>query len=200
MMRRAQKRAIKLETIYHAALKVFAEYGFKKATIEDIAAEIGTAKSSLYFYIKDKRDLYDKAVAYGFMQWQGKVRAAIAAESDAAQQFHVMAHKAYEYLSKDRPLRKILLRDPSLFPIYPSAEDPYTDINRASIELLKQVLKRGIDEGSFRPVDIEAVAPLLFSFYAMLIQKTYMVPETHIAKSMFASGIDLILKGLVIEA
>lgn len=193
-MKRADKREIKRETIYKAALKVFAEYGFKKTTIEDIAAELGTAKSSLYFYIKDKRELYDKAVAYGFRHWQDKVRDAIAAETDVERQFRVMAHKAYEYLAEDRHFRNILMRDPSLFPLHPS-QDPYSDINRDSLALLTSILERGIREGRFRPVNVAAVAPLMFSFYVMLIQRTYMFPDGE-HTLMFEDGIDLVLSGL----
>jgi len=194
-MKRTPKHEIKREAIYKAALKVFAEYGFKKTTIADIAAALDTAKSSLYFYIKDKRELYDQAVAYGFRHWQDKVRDAIAAETDVERQFLVMVHKAYEYLAEDRQFRKILMRDPSLFPLHPS-QDPYSDINRDSIAMLKDILRRGVAEGRFRSIDVEAVAPLMFSFYVLLIQRTYMFPQDD-HTIMFEDGIDLILRGLI---
>jgi AcrR family transcriptional regulator len=195
-MKRPTKRELKYEAIYSAALKVFAEYGFKKTTIADIAAELDTAKSALYFYVKDKRELYDQAVAYGLRRWQNKVRDAVAAETDVVEQFTVMAHKAYEYLAQDRHLQRILMRDPALFPLYPS-QDPYSDINRDSIAMLKAIITRGIAAGRFRPVDIDGVAPLMFSFYVMLIQKTYMFPEGELSHIMFRDAIDLILKGLI---
>jgi len=197
-MKRAAKRELKYEAIYKAALKVFAEYGFKKATIEDIAAELDTAKSSLYFYVKDKRELYDKAVAYGLRRWQDKVRDAVDSEPDVVEQFIIMAHKAYEYLSEDRLLQRILMRDPALFPLF-SSQDPYSDINRDSIGMLKAILQRGILEGRFRPIDVDGVAQLLFAFYVMLIQKTYMFPEGALSRIMFKDGVDLILSGLIAE-
>ena len=197
-MKRTAKRELKYEAIYKAALKVFAEYGFKKATIEDIAAELDTAKSSLYFYVKDKRELYDKAVAYGLRLWQNKVRDAVAAETDVVEQFIIMAHKAYEYLAEDRHLQRILMRDPALFPLF-SSQDPYSDINRDSIAMLKSILQCGIDAGRFRPIDIDGVAQLLFAFYVMLIQKTYMFPEGALSRIMFKDGVDLILGGLIAE-
>mgnify|MGYP001418012630 CR=1 FL=1 len=197
-MKRSAKRELKYESIYKAALKVFAEYGFKKATIEDIAAELDTAKSSLYFYVKDKRELYDKAVAYGLRLWQNKVRDAVAAEPDVVEQFIIMAHKAYEYLADDRRLQRILMRDPGLFPLFAS-QDPYSDINRDSIAMLKDLLHRGITEGRFRPIDVDGVSRLLFAFYVMLIQKTYMFPEGSLSRIMFKDGVDLVLKGLIAE-
>lgn len=197
-MKRSAKRELKYEAIYKASLKVFAEYGFKKATIEDIAAELDTAKSSLYFYVKDKRELYDKAVAYGLRLWQNKVRDAVEREPDIVQKFVVMAHKAYEYLAEDRRLQRILMRDPALFPLFTS-QDPYSDINRDSIAMLKDILQRGIAEGQFRPIDVGGVSQVLFAFYVMLIQKTYLFPEGTLSRIMFKDGVDLVLKGLIAE-
>ena len=54
------KREAKTEEIYRAALKTFAEYGFRKTTIEDIAASLGVANGldALRLIIK----------AYGFLK------------------------------------------------------------------------------------------------------------------------------------
>jgi len=195
-MKQTGKREVKYEALFQTALKVFAEYGFKKTTIEDIAGELGVGKSSLYFYIKNKRDLYNRAVAFGFNRWQDRVREAVAGETDAARQFNVMAHKALEYLTEDKYLRNILKRDPSLFPLH-NSKDPYSEINRASIDMLKSVLHRGVDTGVFRKVDLETTAPLLFSIYVLLIQKVYMIPEGEFSGVVFETGIELILRGLL---
>lgn len=51
---RAGKR---LPEIVAAAAKVFREKGYKEATLEDIANEVGMLKGSLYYYITKKEDL-----------------------------------------------------------------------------------------------------------------------------------------------
>jgi AcrR family transcriptional regulator len=43
--------------IVDAAAKVFREKGYKEATLEDIANEVGMLKGSLYYYIDKKEDL-----------------------------------------------------------------------------------------------------------------------------------------------
>ena len=40
----------KIQEIFQTALKLFAHYGFKKTTVEDIASELGMTKSNIYFY------------------------------------------------------------------------------------------------------------------------------------------------------
>ena len=45
------------QEVVDAAAKVFAEKGYRAATLRDIAAELGMLKGSLYYYIETKEDL-----------------------------------------------------------------------------------------------------------------------------------------------
>jgi hypothetical protein len=108
----------------------------------------------------------------------------------------VLTHKAYGYLSEDRSLRKILERDPDLFPLF-SSKDPYADINNESIEMLRSVLKEGVSSGVFDVEDIDSVAKSLFSIYVMFIQKTYVAEEGDEVKVMFENTIKLLTLGLL---
>nr|WP_263326591.1 TetR/AcrR family transcriptional regulator [Neobacillus sp. Marseille-Q6967] len=52
-----KKASEKFTKIVDAAAKIFREKGFKEATLEDIANEVGMLKGSLYYYIDKKEDL-----------------------------------------------------------------------------------------------------------------------------------------------
>ena len=187
----------KLNEIYKAALKVFGAYGFKKATMEDIAGELGLTKGALYQYAKDKRDLYDKAVAFGMLHWQNRAIEAIGTEDDVKSQLIVLCTKAFQYLSEDSDFKKVLMKDPGIFPIYFS-EDPYKDINNSSMSLLRSILERGVREGKFRDVKIELVTRLMFLIYKMLILEVYVMEEES-PELMFDELIRLITEGLFIH-
>jgi len=190
------KREAKTEEIYRAALKIFAEYGFRKTTIEDIAAALGIANGTLYLYAENKRILYHKAVAWGFGIWQSRVKAAVAEVEGPLRKLEVISHKAFEYLAEDKSLRKILEKDPELFPFFPS-KDPFSDINNESVSMLKDILKDGVTSGIFQISDIEATARFMFSIYVMFIQKTYIVSEGDETGQIFENAIQLILRGLL---
>jgi len=49
----AEKRAAILE----AADRLFVRYGFKKTTIDDVAAEAGVGKGTIYYYFRSKQEL-----------------------------------------------------------------------------------------------------------------------------------------------
>jgi AcrR family transcriptional regulator len=194
--RRHMDRQEKLNLIYDAALKVFSQYGYKRARVEDIASELGMTKGNLYLYAKDKRELYEKAVSYGLLRWQAKVRDAVSGIEDVKEQFVAMCKKSFMYLSRDVSLRTILINDPSIFPLSPK-EDRFAEINRASMDMLKTLLKKGMDQKKFRRIDIKYVTDLLFSIYIMFIIKAYIKSEGKSTRKMFDQGIDIILSGLV---
>ena len=46
------------ESIGKAAMECFAKYGLEKTTLEDIAKAVGLNKTSLYYYYKNKEDIF----------------------------------------------------------------------------------------------------------------------------------------------
>src|SRR3954468_9394537 len=48
----------KIDIILDAAQKRFGHYGLSKTTMNEIAADIGMSKASLYYYFKDKESIF----------------------------------------------------------------------------------------------------------------------------------------------
>ncbi|MCB2147657.1 MAG: TetR/AcrR family transcriptional regulator [Deltaproteobacteria bacterium] len=190
------KQKIDIDIIFQAALTVFARFGFKKTTVQDIADQLDMTKGNLYRYSKNKRDLYEKTVSWGLTRWQNNVRRAIAGESEVTDQFLVMCRSAVTYLSKDPDLRLVLAADPDIFPMFAGA-DPYASINRASVEMIKAILKRGIRQKRFRSVDVDATAETIFGIYKMLIIRGYIRNEKRQIEQMFEQALELMTHGLI---
>jgi AcrR family transcriptional regulator len=188
----------RLTKIIEESIKEFARYGYRKTSMEDIADKMGMTKSNLYFYFKNKKDLYEKAVAHALLGWQSRVQQALERENDVINRFIVLATKAYEYLAEDADLRAIIINDPDIQAITPD-EERFPTIGRAAYELVKNTIQQAIDEKRFRTVDVEHVAGFLYSVYCMFIIKTYVKSEGHSAQEMYKAGIDVILKGLLTD-
>ena len=73
------KREQVKEKIGQVAMKCFAKYGLDKTTLDDIAGEMGLNKASLYYYYKNKEDIFlEVAISEGknfLATLQQKVRA-----------------------------------------------------------------------------------------------------------------------------
>jgi len=192
----SRKRQIKKEQIYKAALSVFGKYGYRKATLEDIASEFHMTQSGLYRYFQNKRDLYEKAVAYGLVQWQRKSASAIEDESDPLLQLQNYALTGAKYLGEDSDLRNVLINDPSIFPLN-TREDHFAPINSASMSILRDILKRGIKKKRFRSIDLDYATSFLYSVYVMFIIKSYVKPDIGSSDDMLSHSLDILLHGIV---
>ena len=109
-----------------------------------------------------------------------------------------MCFKAVEYLSNDKKLRQVLNRDPEIFPMFPS-KDPFYDINRNSVELIKAILKQGIAEKVFRDIDPDRVSEVVFMVYKMFIIRMYIKTEDKLIHEMFEDTVDLFAHGLFVN-
>ena len=187
-----------LETIYQVALSAFAEFGFRKTTMDDVAGRLNMTKGNLYLYVQNKKDLYHKTVAHALLRWQSKVLEAVERQKDVKRKFSVMCFKAVEYLAQDAKLRQVLIRDPDIFPMF-AVKDPFYEINRNSVELIKAILKQGIAEKVFRPVDPERLSEVIFMVYKMFVIRMYIKTEGKQIHEMFEDTVDLFTLGLFLE-
>jgi AcrR family transcriptional regulator len=189
------RKEAKIEEICRAALRSFSTYGYRKTTVGDVAAELGMTQSNLYFYVKNKKDLYERAVSFALEQWQQYVREAIERESDVRQRFLVMCTKAVEYLIENDEMRRILVRDPDIFPMF-TDDDPYEAINSRSGQMIRNVLDQGIAESEFRQLDVEKTSQVILMIYKMLVIQPYIRTDKGFVQDMFGHIMDLMTQGL----
>lgn len=188
----------KLKELLQVSLRVFAQYGYKKTTMEDIAHALGVTKGALYLYIKNKRDLYEKTVSWGLQRWQMRVLEAVESETDPYGKLNTLADSAFSYLAGDEDLRSILVHDPDIFPMFP-VKDPYFEINERSRNMIKEIMKEGIRQNVFREVNVENTVWLLFSLYKMFIIETYINRGEEATLDLFRHALDLVIHGLLID-
>jgi AcrR family transcriptional regulator len=186
----------KLNQILEAATETFARFGYRKASMDDIAQKLGMTKSNLYFYCENKQDLYQKAVAHALMKWQIRVQEAIDAERDIVQRFQTLSIKSLEYLHEDADLLAIITADPDIQAITPS-EERFPTIGRTAYALVNETIRQAVDEGRFRAVDVDKISGFLYAIYCTFIIKTYIKSEGQSAQDMYLAGVDVILHGLL---
>lgn len=185
----------KQQLLYGAALKLFARYGFKKTTVEDVAASMGMTKSNIYFYVRNKKELYEKTVAHALRSWRDTVAEAIGQEEDAVAKFIIMAKTSFDYIEDRKDLQAILVQDPGIFTLS-TREDRFYEINQGAMQLVRDILEKGIRDGKFHSVDIDHAAEFLFSVYIMFLIKTYVKSERSTIAGIYGEGLGMVLRGL----
>ncbi len=78
-----EKEEIVVQEIINSAKKLMQQYGLKKTTMEDIAKEAGKGKSTLYYYFKDKEEIFNKVINQEIDEFFNVVSNAVRKEADA---------------------------------------------------------------------------------------------------------------------
>src|SRR3954471_23804322 len=93
----------KKQCILNAAARAFARFGFKKASVEEIAREAGVAKGTVYLACDTKEDLFYQAVHREVRSWIGEISKLIDPRKPADLLLAECAAAALAYLQQ-RPL------------------------------------------------------------------------------------------------
>ena len=189
------KKKIANEIILNAALGAFARYGYKKATLEDIAGELSMTNSSIYAYAASKKELYEQTVRYVMLRWQNSVQARVAKELRAETKLKALCESALYYLASDGDFCALLKNDPSIFPMFP-AVDPYEDINARSVSMIREILQLGVDAGEFREMDVGDTAEVIFSLYKSFIIQAYIQGEANYVERYMPCAYELVVNGI----
>lgn len=183
------------DEIMAAAITLFARYGYKKTTIDDIAHELHIAKANIYRYFTGKEQLYHEAVGSVLDVWRAFVQENISGVQDPAEKFRRMCEIAIHYPERNPDFCNILLQDADIFALS-DKRDSYRSANKPAEDLLRGVLAEGVGKGVFRDINIEYITELLFSIYMMHLIKIYGQGEGGRGKEMYLYCTDLVLRGL----
>ncbi len=142
--------------IVEVARDIFAKFGFKKTTMEEIARAIRKAKSSLYYYFQSKEEVFQAVIEQEAQVLREKIEKAMSQEGTPQGKL-----RAY-IIARMKGLKQ-------LANFYSALKDGYLEnykfiekfrkkYDEEEIETIGQILKEGIEKGIFKIKDIEMTA------------------------------------------
>ncbi len=198
--KRKVKKQEKLIKLYDVSLKVFAKYGFKKATLEDIAKELGITKGNIYRYVDSKQDLYERSILYAISNFQDAMKDSITNVKGAMQQIVTLATFGYKYFSENKDLQAVLVDTPDFIVNPESFSERFYEVRRSGIEIVKGILESGIKEKLFRKFEADCIAELLYNFYGLFIINSFVLTDfitENSSSKMFGEIVNLVLYGIL---
>lgn len=152
-------RQDKTSLIFQAAIDIFSERGFDKATMDDIAARANVAKGTIYYHFKSKEELFLFLVEEGIDLLQESVNELIQSEMSGRQKLDTAIRQQIRFFAQYRDLCIILLREAW------GAEQRQKEFRKMLIEytkLLQDFIAQGIEDGDIKQADPEATAWTVF--------------------------------------
>ncbi len=149
----------KQAVILNAARKRFAYYGFSKVTMDEIAADIGMGKASLYYYFPTKESLFQEVIKQESDQFLGDIQAMISEQISPCDMLRMYAAKRIEHFRNLANLRALQFQQTAELRL-PFLE-LFKDFQKQEVGLLKQILQIGMKAEEFSVSNAEQSAEII---------------------------------------
>ncbi len=196
--RRKQARPAELLA---AALDHFVERGFAATKLDDVAAQAGVSKGTLYLYFGSKETLFKAVIEQGILPVMAEGEAMLAQhDGDARSLLQALFLRWWELVGATRlgGIPKLMISEAGNFPDV--AQYYYENVIVRGRNLMRQVLERGIASGEFRALDIESTIDVSFAPVLMLTIWRYSLAPCGCGKQepeiYLRTHLDLLLNGL----
>lgn len=180
---------------------VFAEKGFARTRMEDIARKAGVTKGTIYLYFENKDAVFKNLVRSSIGDQLGQVTSRAATFEGPTRELLQVALRAIGQfvLTSDRVvLPKIIVAEAGAFPEL--VHFYRTEIIDKGLAVLCRILARGIERGEFRPTPPDHLARLCIApvLLAAFWRTTFAQfdDEPYDYQGLIDTHIDVLLRGI----
>jgi AcrR family transcriptional regulator len=182
------------EKILNAALKQFAARGYKRATLDEIAAEVGLGTPALYYYFRNKMDLFKAVTEREGSRILDAMEAAVAKEADPVRQLRAFCLTRFRLVAEAYALLHISERVHREFVAL--NQRLKLAIFRREAAIVEGILERGVRAGTFAPVEVPRTAAFILQIFRCLRTEEDYFGERIGLEKRVDFAMDLLLRGL----
>lgn len=156
-----KKRELTKQKIGEAAMQCFAKYGLEKTTLDDIAKLIGLNKSSLYYYYKNKEDIFIEAAIEEGNRYITSLQLETSQKTGIENQVWYYMLSRFEYYKNILNLNKVSTE--TLNKILPKFFELYDAMMKREKKFLTSLIEKAVKEGEIKGVDTGEIASILIN-------------------------------------
>jgi len=182
--------------ITEAATKVFAEQGFDKARMDDIATEANLSKGTLYLYFKSKDAIIKHLLERLFEREFADLKLLVDAPYPAPEKLNLFAEKMIGDIHNWSRLIPIMYEFLGRLFRQSVVQEAFKKYMGTYLEMVTPIIQEGIDEGEFRPGNAEEIAITFGAiFEGTILLWVYDSEKVNLERHL-RSGTKLLLKGI----
>ncbi|MBS0470427.1 MAG: TetR family transcriptional regulator [Proteobacteria bacterium] len=148
--------AMKRQVVLRTAAQIFSRRGFHQTTLSDIADELHIAKPTLYHYFKSKDEILLEVQQAAIQQM---LEAPVDPKANGFEQIRGFFHRYVEMIVDDFGTCLIMT---GVTPLEPGNRSLVRKGSKSIELILRDMLKRGVEDGSIAPVDPKIAAKFMF--------------------------------------
>jgi AcrR family transcriptional regulator len=186
--------------IAHAAIEVFAEQGFDRARMDDVAREAGVGKGTLYEYYTDKDALLQGAFDLMIGTFMEQLKSEVRHDTPPLDTLRALAHGTIDAMEHVGPVYKFFLE----YMLYASRHAEGTAALAELLEsyraLVTGLFERGKADGTLRPdLDADAAAAAFAAWFDGAIFHWIVLPKGPGLRQMADQFLELSLRGMLAD-
>ena len=153
------KKEIFGKKIGKAAMQCFERYGLDKTTYDDIAKAVGLNKATLYYYYKNKEDIFIETAFNDGKEYIARLQEQALRRSGIEKIIWFYMKSRFNYYTNVLSVNHVSVK--SMNKILPRFFELYDGMRKQEKKFLSQVLKKAIDDGSIMKADTNKIASAL---------------------------------------
>jgi AcrR family transcriptional regulator len=181
--------------IIEAALHCFTRQGYNNTTMDDIVAESGLSKGTLYWYFDSKDDLFSAAMMSVFEDISEDALKDIEQRSTASDKLLAMARAAVNIGKQAEGLFNLFLEFWASSPHRKEASQLWLDLLEEYKNVTAAIIEEGIENGEFAPVEADQLVWAVLAAYDGLAAYVTLKPDLDLDR-IDRAFIETLLKGL----
>ena len=150
------EKGLNRNTIVEKAREIFAHYGFRKTTMNEIAEGVGKGKSSLYYYFNSKEDVYRAVIEKEAETMKKKLVDAVSEEKDPVEKLRIYVITRMEILHELVNFHQAI--NSEYLTNLDFVQKMRKKYDNEEVALLKSILQLGAETETFRIEDVELTA------------------------------------------
>jgi len=142
----------KLESILDTAKKMFARYGLRKTSLEEVARMARVAKATIYNYFENKDQVYLEVLRREIDDVIKQVSLSVEQAASPMDKFRAFVHAKFRYMKE--AINILTLDREGIDKLLPKTAEIYDSLFKREVEIIRCILDRGVNEGVFRIKDV----------------------------------------------
>jgi TetR/AcrR family fatty acid metabolism transcriptional regulator len=180
--------------IMKGAAKVFAQKGFHRAKMEEIAQEADVGKGTVYEYFSSKQQLFIEMFQVGKDYYLDALNRVVENEPVFYNKLKNVAYLHLNFFNEHKDIARIFMQE--FLQLGVEMHQAVFQLEEHEIKLLEELFQQGVREGYFRPVDTRVAAHAFYgSVNAMSVPMLFFGEKPDLEK-LSGEIVDIFLQGI----
>lgn len=182
-MERAQLKRL---PIFDAAITVFSEKGFEKATVDEVAERAGIAKGTIYYNYGSKKNLFLSLIEEGIERLETAVKKEIARRNNVRAKLEALIAVQLQFFDDYKNFCKVLLSE--VWGPDTRWEEKAERIRSGYLSTIKDLIEAGKDEGLIKKeLDTDTTSSALFGMIGIAALERFLFGKDYSYEDIFST-------------